>query len=298
MRRGKREPRTLSKRSAGPPGLHDAVGDGGDLEDGCRPARGSRDELSTLLERARTNAPIAVRHEPCSADGAHASGGTIHTNFQIYLNDIASRRRRAGLVKALPVGSSPCAEPPGCARDEARRPPRVLPLPRPRGALAGEHHPPRSARGASGTTGARSSTPGSRGAARLDCRHPDDGRYILTNGYDWTYFTVDDAPYLRAQRCASTPDAVLLAALATARRSRGSPSRRASGRTTPSTRRSRRDARPGALRGEVQPPRAGVAGARARRRAGGGRSADLRCGSALSGSLHALGATRPQRSRG
>ncbi len=27
-------------------------------------------------------------------------------------------------------------------------------------------------------------------------RHPDDGRYILTNGYDWTYFTVDDAPYI------------------------------------------------------------------------------------------------------
>src|SRR5512138_1092762 len=26
-------------------------------------------------------------------------------------------------------------------------------------------------------------------------RHPDDGRYILTNGYDWTYFTVEDAPY-------------------------------------------------------------------------------------------------------
>ncbi len=26
-------------------------------------------------------------------------------------------------------------------------------------------------------------------------RHPDDGRFILTNGYDWTYFTVDDAPY-------------------------------------------------------------------------------------------------------
>ena len=25
-------------------------------------------------------------------------------------------------------------------------------------------------------------------------RHPDDGRYILSNGYDWTYFTVDDAP--------------------------------------------------------------------------------------------------------
>jgi hypothetical protein len=26
-------------------------------------------------------------------------------------------------------------------------------------------------------------------------RHPDDGRYILTNGYDWTYFAVDDVPF-------------------------------------------------------------------------------------------------------
>src|SRR5580704_11018271 len=26
-------------------------------------------------------------------------------------------------------------------------------------------------------------------------RHPDDGRFILSNGYDWTYFTVEDAPY-------------------------------------------------------------------------------------------------------
>src|SRR5947209_3278956 len=26
-------------------------------------------------------------------------------------------------------------------------------------------------------------------------RHPDDGRYILTNGYDWSYFAVEDAPY-------------------------------------------------------------------------------------------------------
>ncbi|MCC6646023.1 MAG: hypothetical protein IT374_10685 [Polyangiaceae bacterium] len=25
-------------------------------------------------------------------------------------------------------------------------------------------------------------------------RHPDDGRYILTNGWDWTYFTVEGAP--------------------------------------------------------------------------------------------------------
>jgi hypothetical protein len=25
--------------------------------------------------------------------------------------------------------------------------------------------------------------------------HPDDGRFILSNGYDWTYFAVDDAPF-------------------------------------------------------------------------------------------------------
>ena len=32
-------------------------------------------------------------------------------------------------------------------------------------------------------------------------RHPDDGRYILTNGYDWSYFTVEDAPFfIRALR--------------------------------------------------------------------------------------------------
>jgi hypothetical protein len=34
-------------------------------------------------------------------------------------------------------------------------------------------------------------------------RHPDDGRYILTNGYDWTYFTVEDAPFfVRSLRAA------------------------------------------------------------------------------------------------
>ena len=27
-------------------------------------------------------------------------------------------------------------------------------------------------------------------------RHPDDGRPILTNGYDWTYFTVEDTPFV------------------------------------------------------------------------------------------------------
>jgi hypothetical protein len=26
-------------------------------------------------------------------------------------------------------------------------------------------------------------------------RHPDDGRFILTNGWDWTYFTVEGTPF-------------------------------------------------------------------------------------------------------
>lgn len=34
-------------------------------------------------------------------------------------------------------------------------------------------------------------------------RHPDDGRYILSNGYDWTYLTVEGAAYfVRAVRSA------------------------------------------------------------------------------------------------
>lgn len=32
--------------------------------------------------------------------------------------------------------------------------------------------------------------------ARWLQRHPDDGRYILNNGYDWTYVEVEDVPYL------------------------------------------------------------------------------------------------------
>ena len=26
-------------------------------------------------------------------------------------------------------------------------------------------------------------------------RHPDDGRFILNNGYDWSYFQVEDVPF-------------------------------------------------------------------------------------------------------
>ena len=39
--------------------------------------------------------------------------------------------------------------------------------------------------------------------------HPDDGRFILTNGYDWTYFTVKDAPYF-VRHVSSTPDGPVL----------------------------------------------------------------------------------------
>ena len=38
-------------------------------------------------------------------------------------------------------------------------------------------------------------------------RHPDDGRWILTNGYDWTYFTVDDTAFVvRSVEGADVPE--------------------------------------------------------------------------------------------
>jgi len=40
-------------------------------------------------------------------------------------------------------------------------------------------------------------------------RHPDDGRFILTNGYDWTYFTVDDAPFVVRSIGVTDDDVVL-----------------------------------------------------------------------------------------
>lgn len=41
-------------------------------------------------------------------------------------------------------------------------------------------------------------------------RHPDDGRYILTNGYDWTYFTVEDVPYFVTSVRDDDGDAILV----------------------------------------------------------------------------------------
>jgi hypothetical protein len=40
-------------------------------------------------------------------------------------------------------------------------------------------------------------------------RHPDDGRYILENGYDWTYFTVKDVPFF-VRRADASAEAVML----------------------------------------------------------------------------------------
>jgi hypothetical protein len=40
-------------------------------------------------------------------------------------------------------------------------------------------------------------------------RHPDNGRYILSNGYDWTYLAVDDAPYF-VQRLRTEPERIVL----------------------------------------------------------------------------------------
>ena len=44
--------------------------------------------------------------------------------------------------------------------------------------------------------GARVTHPGmARAFASWVGRHPDDGRFILNNGYDWTYFHVEDTPF-------------------------------------------------------------------------------------------------------
>jgi uncharacterized protein len=58
--------------------------------------------------------------------------------------------------------------------------------------------------------GARVEHPGMASALRSwVSRHPDDGRYILTNGYDWTYFTVEDAPHF-VQSLRIEPDRIVL----------------------------------------------------------------------------------------
>ena len=46
-------------------------------------------------------------------------------------------------------------------------------------------------------------------------RHPDDGRYILTNGYDWTYFIVEDVPYFVRSIRENDGDAMLVLSDAT-----------------------------------------------------------------------------------
>ena len=46
-------------------------------------------------------------------------------------------------------------------------------------------------------------------------RHPDDGRFILTNGYDWTYFIVDDVPYFVRSIRDEGRDAILVLSDAT-----------------------------------------------------------------------------------
>lgn len=45
---------------------------------------------------------------------------------------------------------------------------------------------------------------------RWIAKHPDDGRFILTNGYDWTYFTVEDVPYFVRSIKKDDGDAVLV----------------------------------------------------------------------------------------
>lgn len=46
-------------------------------------------------------------------------------------------------------------------------------------------------------------------------RHPEDGRWILTNGYDWTYFTVLDTPYIVRELRVDAPRIMLVLSDAT-----------------------------------------------------------------------------------
>ena len=53
--------------------------------------------------------------------------------------------------------------------------------------------------------------PLARALHRWIARHPEDGRLILTNGYDWTYFRAEGAPYavaaLRVDETRAAPTA-------------------------------------------------------------------------------------------
>lgn len=52
------------------------------------------------------------------------------------------------------------------------------------------------ARGQFWHEGQRVAHPGMQAAfATWITTHPDDGRYVLCNGYDWSYFRVEDVPY-------------------------------------------------------------------------------------------------------
>jgi hypothetical protein len=58
--------------------------------------------------------------------------------------------------------------------------------------------------------GAEVTHPGmARAFASWISRHPDDGRYVLNNGYDWTYFRVEDTPFF-VERLLPAPDGSLL----------------------------------------------------------------------------------------
>lgn len=58
--------------------------------------------------------------------------------------------------------------------------------------------------------GARVEHPGmARAFASWIRRHPDDGRYVLSNGYDWTYFRVEGTPFF-VERVLPGPDGSFL----------------------------------------------------------------------------------------
>ena len=220
MRRGNREPLGVLEEERGAARLHRPIGDLRDLEVRVDLAPDAH-ELAPLGSRAPTNAS-----EPSSTNAAQpvvrhdfVSRRSFGKSFE-GLIDAGLRGASEAQSGSRPVqgcssgGSHGAGTSAGCAYLGAMKPgdhPEFFRFPAPEGRSRESTHPARR-RGRFFHDDALVEHP--KLAAALHtwiARHPDDGRYILTNGYDWTYFTVDDVPFfVRSLRDRRSGDAILV----------------------------------------------------------------------------------------
>ncbi|MCU0680913.1 MAG: hypothetical protein MUF34_01375 [Polyangiaceae bacterium] len=146
---------------------------------------------------ARVNAVVAV-----SVFGVDRGDVKAVVEGSAEIKGDGARSRRAaveaaarGAVRSLPTALRMAHAEAKAQAHEARRPPRLFPPAPAPGHLAREQ-PEARPRGPVLVRGRPGHHPRLFNALHAwITRHPDDGRYILTNGYDWTYFTVDDVPF-------------------------------------------------------------------------------------------------------